>query len=221
MRSLLFVFVISLSLIAVDGVQSNIEMHKTELIKPKNQKVIAIRLGQNAVEKLKIELKRNIQSQIKNGGLSKALSFCSENAQILTTKIESSIGQGIKIKRISKKFRNLKNAPDYIDTLAYSYFDQMYDRDKKYPSHWIAKLRNKQNHDDVYYRYYHPIKVKKSCLNCHGTNIDNNLLKEIRMRYPNDQAVQFKINDLRGFFVVEIAPEALKKQTTTSFQSAQ
>ena len=204
-KNLLFVL-LSLSLFATSSIK---QTQSTHLISLKNQPVVVKRLSVKAIKKLQINLQTNFKSALKRGGFKEALNFCANNAQKITKKVQDNLPKGVKIKRVSKKFRNPKNAPDYIDTLAYSYFEQMFKRDKKYPEYWLAKLRNKKDHSDIVYRYYKPIIVKKKCLSCHGTNIKPSLLKTIRNKYPQDKAVQFHINDLRGFFAVEVTKEAL------------
>ena len=50
--------------------------------------------------------------------------------------------------------------------------------------------------------YAKAIRIKEVCLNCHGSNINNDLKKEIQKLYPDDKAINYKLNDIRGAFVM-------------------
>ena len=51
-----------------------------------------------------------------------------------------------------------------------------------------------------------PIGFRAACAGCHGPRerLSAGVLKELRERYPDDQAVGFKDGDIRGWFWVEI-----------------
>jgi hypothetical protein len=40
------------------------------------------------------------------------------------------------------------------------------------------------------------------CLACHGSSVDEKTLKKINTLYPNDQAIGFSSEDLRGAFSI-------------------
>ena len=50
--------------------------------------------------------------------------------------------------------------------------------------------------------YVKAIRIKEVCLNCHGSNISSDLKKEIQKLYPDDKAINYKLNDIRGAFVL-------------------
>ena len=49
--------------------------------------------------------------------------------------------------------------------------------------------------------------TQKACLACHGSDIAPAVSKKIATLYPNDQATDFKLGDIRGAFVVKKAIE--------------
>ena len=52
---------------------------------------------------------------------------------------------------------------------------------------------------------YFPIETNANCLQCHGSkemDIKPNVLKKIELLYPKDEATGYKINEIRGLFVV-------------------
>ena len=48
--------------------------------------------------------------------------------------------------------------------------------------------------------YVEPIYVQPLCTTCHGERVDPALLAHIRERYPDDQAVGFRVGEFRGLF---------------------
>ena len=53
-------------------------------------------------------------------------------------------------------------------------------------------------------RVYKPLLAKNVCLVCHGSKISKAIQEEITKGYPEDKAVDFKENSLRGVVVAEI-----------------
>ena len=54
---------------------------------------------------------------------------------------------------------------------------------------------------------YYPIETNEMCLKCHGMpnkTIDAASMAAIKNKYPNDKAIGYKINEIRGIFVVEM-----------------
>ncbi len=53
-------------------------------------------------------------------------------------------------------------------------------------------------------RYMKPIVIKQPCMMCHGQvgEIDDTVLDSIHTKYPGDQAIGYKVGDLRGAFTV-------------------
>ena len=60
-------------------------------------------------------------------------------------------------------------------------------------------IKDKNNNKFIYVK---AIRIKEVCLNCHGSNINNDLKKEIQKLYPDDKAINYKLNDIRGAFVM-------------------
>jgi RND family efflux transporter MFP subunit len=54
--------------------------------------------------------------------------------------------------------------------------------------------------------YVEPIHLAPLCATCHGENVDAALLEAIRARYPDDEAVGFRVGELRGLFWAIEAP---------------
>ena len=54
---------------------------------------------------------------------------------------------------------------------------------------------------------YYPIITNQSCLQCHGNtkkDIKPKVLEKIDLLYPKDLAINYKNNELRGIWVIEM-----------------
>jgi len=148
-----------------------------------------------AVEFMK-DLKSILINQIRTNGMLSAVSVCSDTAQVLTNNF--GVQKGVYVKRVSLKNRNVNNAPDDFEKRVLNKFTLM-------------QLNNELNDDSEYaeiveegefkyLRYLKPILVQAECLNCHGSenDISPEVEQLINQEYPNDNAVEYKIGDLRG-----------------------
>lgn len=148
-----------------------------------------------AVEFMK-DLKSILINQIRTNGMLSAVSVCSDTTQVLTNNF--GVQKGVYVKRVSLKNRNVNNAPDDFEKRVLNKFTLM-------------QLNNELNDDSEYaeiveegefkyLRYLKPILVQAECLNCHGSenDISPEVEQLINQEYPNDNAVEYKIGDLRG-----------------------
>jgi hypothetical protein len=147
-------------------------------------------------QKLKTNLMAELKEKITSSGTLEAISFCHLNVKPLA---KSSAGENIKkysFGRTSHKIRNRENSPDrwiekYIDT-----FKSVKSGDKfeKPLIHTFADGKK---------AYLEPLFVQPMCLSCHGSSISKEVKAEIKKRYPDDQAIGFKVGDFRGFIWVK------------------
>ncbi|MBD3805544.1 DUF3365 domain-containing protein [Sulfuricurvum sp.] len=146
-----------------------------------------IQRGDEVSAKLLQTLGGELKNQIQNGGLIKALHFCSQNALILTDKIAKE--SGVKIKRISLLNRNPLNHPSAEEKKVIEAWQLASNQGELLPSHTI--------YNGIYYK---PIIINNEvCLKCHGTlQSESPIAKSIKNSYPEDKAVGYKMGDLRG-----------------------
>jgi Protein of unknown function (DUF3365) len=52
------------------------------------------------------------------------------------------------------------------------------------------------------FRYMRPIMMGEPCLVCHGTDVKGDVKSEIGKTYPDDKALGYNLNDLRGAFTL-------------------
>ena len=145
---------------------------------------------------LKTELQTEMKADKTGVG---AVTFCTNEATKLTAEINSKLPDYAKVRRTALKLRNSeKNAADALDTKIM----------KEYVASIEAKTFTPKDikvvEDGDVTRVYKPLLAKNVCLVCHGSKISKAIQEEITKGYPEDKAVDFKENSLRGVVVAEI-----------------
>ena len=135
------------------------------------------------------ELKKALAS----GGIENALSYCNEHAYPITDSL--SAAHQVRIKRVSNKYRNPLNKADKMEEFMIKGFGIDLSEGNELSPKVVIK-------DDSVI-FYKPIITQALCLNCHGTpgkeiTFSNDSL--IRALYPQDQAVDYQANQLRGLW---------------------
>jgi hypothetical protein len=158
-----------------------------------------IQTGQKSSALLLKTLGSNMKKNMKVGGPMKALDFCSQEAYILTEKVNQRLPNGVRVKRISNKFRNPANKPQDNEQAILNSLQQLKNLHVILPEQIVEKV------DNHTYKYYKPLIIRKQvCLKCHGNIKDTDLKRAIAKRYPIDKAMHYKMGDLRGAVVVTI-----------------
>ena len=158
-----------------------------------------VKMGQKSSKMLLKTLGSNMKKNLKSGGALQALDFCSNEAYNLTETVNQRLPRGVRVKRVSIKFRNPANAPQADEAKVLKIFQSMKDNNIVLPNHLVEKV------DAKVYKFYKPLLInKKVCLKCHGDVKDTDLKRAIADRYPIDKAKHYKMGDLRGAIVVTI-----------------
>jgi hypothetical protein len=144
------------------------------------------------------ELKKTMMAELKvkmSESPASAVEFCSKNALELTKQI--AVKNGVNIKRVSIKNRNLQNSADLMDAKVITAFEDALKKNKKLPE--FATLN-----DGGKLKYYEPMVISEACVVCHGKEgaIAKETADKIKKIYPNDKATGYEIGDLRGVIVV-------------------
>lgn len=180
-----------------------------ELVERGDRHGVVSQLGKSAAGALKNVLKSNLQKQMKEEGPLGAVQFCADKAMQLTDEVNAYAKKGIKVKRVSEKFRNPANAPDNLDQVAFKYFATRKAETGEYPSEFILRQRYKEDKDIEIFRYYEPLVMQDACMTCHGDAIKPDVAAAIKGRYPEDLATGYKLGELRGLIAVQVTPDAL------------
>ena len=114
--------------------------------------------------------------------------------------IDSLSGEyNVKIRRTSLLVRNLENTPTNLEKEILNYYADQFDNGEDL----LPQVRML---DDKTFAFYAPIKiVSPLCLNCHGKLVETLFeenYKVIREIYPDDKAIGYDLNDLRGMWSI-------------------
>ena len=111
----------------------------------------------------------------------------------------------VEIKTVSNRARNIKNTANQRELKAIEYFNKNPHK-KEYFS----------DDDPQVFQYASVLKIKKSCLLCHGKKEDAPLF--IQKSYPN--AYNYKIGDIRGIVSISIPKDKVKEYFWNDFKHA-
>ncbi len=160
-----------------------------------------VKVARGAIMQLAEELKGELVGALQSGGPVKATETCSIVAPQISTNVSQ--GKGLTIGRTALKVRNPANVPDDFEKAQLEAFAAR-----------IAAGEDamKIDHAEVVtdasgaktFRYMKAIPMaEKPCAVCHGAELKPELKAEIDKLYPADQAVGFKVGELRGAFTVK------------------
>ncbi len=159
--------------------------------------------GVKYIKMLGKALKQNVGKRLKEdpSGV-KAAEFCSQKAKEVAKEAMKDFPKNIKVRRTSLKYRNENNKPDAVDEKILTQIETAI-KNRTFKKKPVVVDVNGTK------RVYVPLIVEKACTKCHGdVEKMNPKVKEIISKaYPNDKAVGFKVGDLRGAVVAEIAPK--------------
>lgn len=142
------------------------------------------------------ELKSILIKEIQQGGISSAVSVCSDTAQLLTNNF--GLQRGVFVRRVSFNNRSENNFPDEYEKHILNKFQEMYKNDKLTETSENIEIIFED--DAAHLRYLKPIFIQAECLNCHGgeSDVQQETKDLIAKRYPNDKAINYQLGDLRG-----------------------
>jgi hypothetical protein len=147
-----------------------------------------------ALAPFKAELLGALTTALAEGGPEAAIDVCRVRAPAVAAAAST---EGVAVGRTGVRLRNRANAPQaWVKPLLAEYRAAPTDTTSR-----AVRLR------DGSVGYVEPIHVKPLCLTCHGDGVTPPLLARIREAYPDDEAVGFRENDLRGLFWVELSGE--------------
>jgi len=185
----LLIFLVTLSGCRKKIGEVTAQAHDSVYVKRGNMIVVA------TFDSLRNSLLRAIGTQ----GFDGAITFCSENAFVLTNTYADSVS----IERTALRYRNPKNKPDSLEQVILENIASELKPGAVPGARIIRDGLNREIH------YFKPIMMQSMCLNCHGkTNdqINEKTLTRIRQLYPEDRAVNFKEGDLRGVWHIIFRP---------------
>jgi hypothetical protein len=136
------------------------------------------------------------------GGPHNALQICNIRAQAITDSLSARLG--IKMRRVSERFRNPVDAPDEIELPILRRFAD--------ESDLVETLLVRGREGETTYHYLRAIRINKAvCIKCHGKRekLSDEVMEALAALYPEDLATGYTFGDLRGAFSVLIPRAAL------------
>jgi RND family efflux transporter MFP subunit len=129
-------------------------------------------------------------------GPAAAIDACRVEAPRIAERIAA---RGVAVGRTSHRLRNPQNAPEpWILPL----LDELRAAPPE-PSTWRSVDLGERGTG-----YVEPIHLQPLCATCHGEAVEPALLERIRALYPSDEAVGFRVGELRGLFWAVVPRDA-------------
>ena len=143
------------------------------------------------------QYKNTLIQGLQHNNLIKALKYCNKEVEQLVSKDNEKV---FDIKRVSLRPRNKNNYPNLYEKEILKKFNKLsLINNKDFSLEHSDIIKDENNNKFVYIK---AIRIKEVCLNCHGSNINDDLKKEIQKLYPDDKAINYVLNDIRGAFVM-------------------
>ena len=160
-------------------------------------KLVILNEAKDLLKETSKQYKNTLIKGLQYNNLIKALKYCNKEVEQLVSKDSE---KGFAIKRISLRPRNKINYPNLYEKEILEKFNKLSLIDNKdLVLEHSDIIKDENNNKFVYVK---AIRIKEVCLNCHGSNINDDLKKEIQKLYPDDKAINYKLNDIRGAFVM-------------------
>lgn len=157
-------------------------------------------VGLNMAFTTKAELGKNLMGTMKEKGVVAALEFCNIKAISLTDSMATA--HKARIKRVSDKTRNPNNKANNSELKNIEVFKNLLSNNEDISP--IVETKNDSIH------FYYPIITNEMCLKCHGTpnkEIGTKTLSALERLYPNDMAVGYTENQVRGIWSIQFKKE--------------
>ncbi|RLB67962.1 MAG: DUF3365 domain-containing protein [Deltaproteobacteria bacterium] len=148
------------------------------------------------------ELKGELKTALRGGRSVQAISVCSKVAPELAERY--SLVPGVQVGRTSERCRNLENRPDRWEKEGLAVLEK-----RRQQGETLAGMEYWQEVEvdgKRTFRYLRAIPVGSLCLRCHGEKIGRKQKKALRRIYPEDQAVGYRLGELRGAFTITLSP---------------
>ena len=160
-------------------------------------KSVILNEAKNLLKETAKQYKNTLIQGLQHNNLIKALKYCNKEVEQLVSKDNE---KGFAIKRVSLRPRNKNNYPNLYEKEILEKFNKLSLIDNKDLALEHSDIIKDENNNK--FVYVKAIRIKEVCLNCHGSNINDDLKKEIQKLYPDDKAINYKLNDIRGAFVM-------------------
>jgi hypothetical protein len=196
MKKIMFIIFFSVLLISCKEKESEKSKQEApeETSAEYNKESVAER-GMQYAQSTQQLLAQNLLKAIGDKGTLHAVEFCNIEAMPLTRKMEEE--HNAYIRRVSDRNRNPENEASEQELDYIEHFKEQVATGKK--TEPIVITENERS------RFYSPILTNKMCLQCHGqpAQMQPEVIKKLQDLYPNDKAVGYSENEVRGLWSIE------------------
>ncbi|MEI5637864.1 MULTISPECIES: Tll0287-like domain-containing protein [unclassified Pseudoalteromonas] len=147
--------------------------------------------AQNKVQAFSGQLKSELSTAIKAGGLVNGIKVCQQRAPVIAASLSI---DGWQVARKSNKNRNPKNVPDSWELQQLQHYLAMNADNQPLAGQHTSTTSSST------FRYTSPIMAGPLCLSCHGETIAPEVKQALAHYYPNDLATGYRLGELRGIF---------------------
>lgn len=190
----IFILVLTLTSCQNNTSQDQTDQKKEEPVQvEKKESKDYTKLGMDYAKATKKELGMNLKKAMKEGGVNYALEFCNVQAMPLTQKMTDKFDA--KIMRVSDKNRNPVNAASEKQENIIKEFSEVIAKGEK-PEPIIDEQESQV-------AFYFPLVTNSMCLKCHGKvgeDIATETYNKIIELYPEDKAIGYQENEVRGIW---------------------
>lgn len=176
---------------------NSLETQAPDLSKQKLQQ--EIQFSKAISKQLAGRLKQRLIKAVQTGGLAGGIEQCQIAAPQISRELrEQHPTKLISAGRTSLKIRNPNNQASAWQKIKLESFDQ--DNSDGLKSSYRYRIVQQDGRDAM--EFISPIPSQGLCLNCHGEQLNTEVLETLNKLYPNDQARNYKLGDIRGAFVI-------------------
>jgi hypothetical protein len=153
--------------------------------------------AQQVAQQFMKQLAGHLKKEMKSNGPVEAIKVCKEIAPELASKL--SLENGWRVTRVTTRPRNsLLGSADLWERETLIEFEARASQGEPYAT--MSKAEVVDEAGKSYFRFMKPLAVKPVCLTCHGSDeqIPPAVKTALDKMYPQDQARNYSLGDLRG-----------------------
>ena len=146
-----------------------------------------------------LQLQGELKAAMQAGGPVQAVEVCHTRAPGIADALSQQTGW--KVGRTSLRRRNADNAPDAWEHQVLTRFESRNITGEDPAT--LVYAEEVETADGKAFRFMKAIPTQEICLACHGSNtVPAEVEAKLREYYPDDQARNFRVGDLRGAFTL-------------------
>lgn len=162
----------------------------------KEKEMSPLEKGKSIAQATQAALGKNLMQAISERGTAGAIEFCNIEAIPITDSLAKI--HRARVKRVSDKNRNPDNAANEAEL--------EYIENAKNQLAADQNIKPQLKEEDGKWVAYYPILTNAMCLQCHGNadQVNKEALAKIQAHYPDDKALGYSENEVRGIWVIEM-----------------